>query len=104
MSLRERSTLSVVPAAMKLQAYFSHLEFALFDVGALLPEHTIHVPSKIHFELSHKHVGVYKLLNSVWTESLTRAPPFRDETVQRGAITLTCGAEALAGAGSVRSR
>ena len=35
-SLRERPTLPVVPA-MKPQAYFSHLEFDLFDVRSLEP-------------------------------------------------------------------
>jgi predicted nucleotidyltransferase component of viral defense system len=34
-SLRERPTLPVVAGAMKPQAYFSHLEFELFDVRAL---------------------------------------------------------------------
>ncbi len=34
-SLRERPTLSVVAGAMKAQAYFSHLEFDLFDVRSL---------------------------------------------------------------------
>jgi hypothetical protein len=34
-SLRERPTLPVVSKAMKHQAYFSHLEFELFDVRAL---------------------------------------------------------------------
>ena len=34
-SLRERPTLPVVPGAMKPQAYFSHLEFDLFDVRSL---------------------------------------------------------------------
>ena len=34
-SLRERPTLPVVPEAMKPQAYFSHLEFDLFDVRSL---------------------------------------------------------------------
>lgn len=34
-SLRERPTLPVVAGAMKAQAYFSHLEFRLFDVRAL---------------------------------------------------------------------
>lgn len=34
-SLRERPTLPVVAGAMKAQAYFSHLEFELFDVRAL---------------------------------------------------------------------
>lgn len=34
-SLRERPTLPVVAGAMKTQAYFSHLEFELFDVRAL---------------------------------------------------------------------
>jgi predicted nucleotidyltransferase component of viral defense system len=36
-SLRERPTLPVVPGAMKPQAYFSHLEFDLFDVRSLEP-------------------------------------------------------------------
>ena len=34
-SLRERPTLPVVPRSMKPQAYFSHLEFGLFDVRSL---------------------------------------------------------------------
>ena len=34
-SLRERPTLPVVPRPMKPQAYFSHLEFDLFDVRSL---------------------------------------------------------------------
>ncbi len=34
-SLRERPTLPGVPGAMKPQAYFSHLEFGLFDVRSL---------------------------------------------------------------------
>jgi predicted nucleotidyltransferase component of viral defense system len=34
-SLRERPTLPVVPRPMKTQAYFSHLEFELFDVRSL---------------------------------------------------------------------
>lgn len=34
-SLRERPTLPVVAGAMKAQAYFSHLEFELFDVRSL---------------------------------------------------------------------
>jgi hypothetical protein len=34
-SLRERPMLPVVASAMKAQAYFSHLEFELFDVRAL---------------------------------------------------------------------
>ncbi len=36
-SLRERPTLPVVPGVMKPQAYFSHLEFDLFDVRSLEP-------------------------------------------------------------------
>jgi len=36
-SLRERPTLPVVSKPMKPQAYFSHLEFELFDVRALEP-------------------------------------------------------------------
>ncbi len=36
-SLRERPTLPAVPGAMKPQAYFSHLEFDLFDVRLLEP-------------------------------------------------------------------
>lgn len=36
-SLRERPTLPVVPGAMKPQAYFSHLEFPVFDVRSLEP-------------------------------------------------------------------
>ncbi len=36
-SLRERPTLPVVQRAMKPQAYFSHLEFDLFDVRSLEP-------------------------------------------------------------------
>ncbi len=34
-SLRERPTLPVVPGAIKPQAYFSHLEFGLFNVRSL---------------------------------------------------------------------
>jgi len=36
-SLRERATLPVASMAMKPQAYFSHLEFELFDVRSLQP-------------------------------------------------------------------